>query len=161
MTENAEDYVPGASLPRRPQPREKDTDDLIRIGEEEFFNFLSKARPEFEAVAKTVRDFESGAVDTDALGVASLGAYMSAERKTTLLLCTTNAARRRGRGQRDDERDDEASPMRYGNTRSAVDFMATSRLFTQVGFVGNTGTPNARNQEVMAATKAPAKVLTT
>ncbi len=72
MTENTEDYVLGVSLPRGRSPREKDTDDLIKIGEEEFFNFLSKARPEFEAVAKTVRDFESGAVDTDALGVASL-----------------------------------------------------------------------------------------
>lgn len=155
-------YVLGASLPRGRSPRDRDTDDLAKIGKE-FFDFLSKARPEFEAVAKTVRAFEAGEVDTDALGMSSLGAYMAAERKKTLLLSTTTLRVIAGAVHAAMTRDGEASPMPYVDSLSAVDFAPTSRLFTQptVGFVGNTGTPNARNQEVMAATKALAKVLTT
>lgn len=151
-------FVLGASLPRGRSPREKGTDDLVKIGEE-FFDFLSKARPEFETIAKTVRDFESGVVDLDALGVASLGAFMSAERRKTLLLSTTTLRVIAGAVNEAMTRDDETSPMVYVNALSTVDFTPTSRLFTQVGFVGSTGTPNARNQEVMGATKALAKVL--
>jgi len=149
-------YVLGTTLPRGRSPRDKDTDELIKLGTE-FFDLLTAARSEYKGVADQVR-----ALHGEEDGEAALGSYMAAERKKTLLLSTTTLRVIAGAVHVAMKRDGEASPAAYVDSLAAVDFSPTSRLFTQpsVGFVGNTGTPNARNQEVMAATNALAKVLT-
>lgn len=147
-------YVLGTTLPRGRSPRDKDTEELVKLGSQ-FFDFLSASRSEYETVATTVRTFQA---EED--GAKPLGTYMAAERKKTLLLSTTTLRVIAGAIHEAMARDGEEDPMAYVSSLAAVDFTPTSRLFTQVGFVGNTGTPNARNQEVVAATRALAKVLT-
>lgn len=55
-------------------------------------------------------------------------------------------------------RDGQSDPMKYRDGL-ANDFAPNSYLSTRADFVGSSGTPSARNQEVMAATTALARVL--
>lgn len=147
-------YVLGTTLPRGRSPRDKDTDELTMLGTH-FFDFLSESRPEFEEVANIVRSLQANG------DLKALGARMGVERKKTLLLSTTTLRVIAGAVHIAMERDGAKNPTPYAESLGEVDFTPTSRLFTRVGFVGNTGTPNARNQEVLAATSALARVLTT
>lgn len=147
-------YVLGTTLPRGRSPRDKETDELVALGTK-FFDTLSAARPEFGTVAEQVRQLNAEDGDPKALGT-----YMSEQRKATILLSTTTLRVIAGAMHEAMKRDDEDDPNRYADALRAVDFTPTSRLFTQADFIGSTGTPNARNQEVMAATRALTKVLT-
>jgi len=146
-------YVLGTTLPRGRSPRGKDTDELVVLGTQ-FLDLLASARSEYTEVADTARDLLA---EED--GVKLVGNYMSKERKQTLLLSTTTLRVIAGAVHVAMKRDGEDDPLRYADSLARVDFTPTSRLFTKAGFVGPTGTPSARNQEVMEATRALAKVL--
>lgn len=146
-------YTLGTTLPRGRSPRGKDTDELVEAGTA-FFDLLAAARAEYTTVADTVRDLLN---DED--GEQEVGKYMAAERKKSLLLSTTTLRVIAGAVHLAVKRDGGGDPMRYADSLSEVDFTPQSRLFTKVGFVGPTGTPSARNQEVLGATQALAKVL--
>lgn len=146
-------YVLGTTLPRGRSPRGRDVDELVDSGRE-FFNLLAAARDEYTTVADTARDYLS-----EPEGDKLVGNYMASERKKTLLLSTTTLRVIAGAVHVAMKRDGETDPMKYRDSLAAVDFTPKSRLFTDAGFVGPTGTPSARNQEVLAATSALAKVL--
>lgn len=146
-------YVLGTTLPRGRSPRDKSVEELTKLGQE-FFDLLSAARPEYLEVATTAADL----LAEDPSGKKA-GAFMATQRKQTLLLSTTTLRVIAGAVHTAMDSDKETDPMKYKASLAAVDFAPTSNLFTQAGFVGRSGTPNARNQEVMAATKSLAAVL--
>ncbi|MFW6773199.1 DNA sulfur modification protein DndB [Nocardioides sp. CPCC 205120] len=146
-------YVLGANVPRGRSPRDRDVDTLVQLGGE-LFDTLASSRDEFAAVTAQVRSFMM-----DDGSPTALGAYMAAERRATLLLSTTTLRVIAGALREALSRDNESDPLRYVYSLSQVDFTPDSPLFNAAGFVGRTGTPSARNQEVMAATRALAAVL--
>lgn len=148
-------YVLGTTLPRGRSPRGKETEELVELGRT-FLDLLAKARSEYTTVADTARDLLA---DED--GEKLVGTFMSQERKKTLLLSTTTLRVIAGAVHLAMKRDEETDPMKYVDSLAAVDFTPTSKLFRNAGFVGPSGTPSARNQEVIEATKALAKVLRT
>ena len=153
-------YALGTNLPRGRSPRDKSTEQLVLLGTE-FLNLLSAARSEYGDIAKIADDLFS-----QADGLKLGGDYMSKARKETLLLSTTTLRVIAGAVHIAMERDEKKAglghkkdPMAYVDSLARVDFTPSSLLFTKAGFVGPTGTPSARNQEVMEATRALARVL--
>jgi len=146
-------YVLGTTLPRGRSPRDREVYELVDLGQG-FFDLLAAARDEYTTVATAGR-----ACLDQPDGDKLMGAYMAAQRKTTLLLSTTTLRVIAGAVHLAMKRDGETDPARYRESLAAVDFAPTSTLFTKAGFVGPSGTPSARNQEVQAATAALAKVL--
>ena len=141
-------YVLGTTLPRGRSPRDKGVKELTARGGQ-LFDLLSAARGEYTVIAEQARSYPS-----DATGLKELGTYMGVERKKTLLLSTTTLRVIAGALNSAMKRDGQDDPMVYRKSLAGVDFSPSSPLFTQVGFVGPTGTPSARNQEVSAATTA-------
>lgn len=144
-------YVLGKSLPRGRSPRDREVSELIEFGTE-LFDTLSAARPEFGRVREEALTIEDP---------RERGAFMSRERKATLLLSTTTLRVIAGALHQAMDEDDEIDPGRYIKRLSTIDFTPQSHLFNKEGveFVGRGGTPSARNQEVMAATAALAEAL--
>lgn len=146
-------YTLGTTLPRGRSPRDRSVEELVALGTQ-LLNIISAARGEYSEVAAKAREFPD---DED--GLNERGRFMAAERKRTLLLSTTTFRVIAGALHTAMKRDKETDPMRYCEPLKAVDFTPSSRLFTRAGFVGPSGTPSARNQEVLEATKALARAL--
>ena len=143
-------YVLGPTLPRGRSPRDKSAEELYEIGDR-LYGVLADARDEFRVVAEGAKDV---AEDEKALA-----ALMATERRKTLLLSTTTLRVVAGALHVAMKRDKETDPAAYRESLARADFSSKSRLFNDVGFVGRNGTPSARNQEVLDATKALAAVL--
>ena len=131
----------------------RSVEELIELGTQ-FFDTLADARPEFEEVADRVRELQA-----EPGNERELGTYMADQRKQTILLSTTTLRVIAGAMHKAMARDEEDSPKVYAEALGAVDFTPKSKLFVSAGFVGQNGTPNARNQEVIAATNSLEKVL--
>lgn len=144
-------YDLGMILPRGRSPKHKGEDDLIALGTE-LFHLIGEARPEFNNVRDTLANLETTKEQGDA---------MRRMRRETLLLSTTTLRVVAGALHLAMKDDGESDITLYRGPLSKVDFRPTSKLFTDpdVNFVGGTGTPSARNQEVFAATKALAEEL--
>lgn len=143
-------YVLGPQLPRGRSPRDKGDEELYALGAQ-LFDVLAEARDEFASVRERAKQ---AAGDDKALGD-----LMAAERRQTLLLSTTTLRVVSGALHVAMKRDQVEDPKRYRDSLAKVNFTSSSSLFNDVGFVGRNGTPSARNQEVLEATKALAAVL--
>ena len=144
-------FVLGKTLPRGRSPRDIAVDELVERGTA-FFDVVEAARLEFTKVRLEASEIVSE---------RARGEYMAEARKTTLLLSTTTLRVIAGALNQAMREDDEDDPTLYVKNLARVDFTPRSPLLTAPGvdFVGRGGTPNARNQEVMAATAALAGVL--
>lgn len=136
----------GMVLPRGRSPKNKSEEELVELGTD-LFDVINKARPEYGQVRDIVESSVPGKELSDA---------MKRYRKSTLLLSTTTLRVIAGglhEAMKIDETDDVEQ---YVDRLAAIDFKPDSELFNseEVSFVGNSGTPSARNQEVFAATKA-------
>lgn len=126
----------GTTIPRG-RPPKREVDDLIAIGDD-FFNLLGKARPEFEQAA-----------DLEAVQMKSF-------RESTILFSTTTLRAIAGAVHEAAAlTGDDDFETAFADALGAIDFRPTAQMFLAAGFVspGKT-TPNARNQEVQAATVA-------
>ena len=125
----------GLSIPRGRLPK-KEVEDLVALGTN-FFDLLQQARPEF----------------TEAAGMT--GAEMKEFREETILFSTTTLRALAGAVHEASRRDEVNDFTVYSESLAEIDFAPTSEIFQSAGFVspGKT-TPNARNQEVQAATNA-------
>lgn len=125
----------GIVLPRGRQPK-YDPAAIYELGSQ-FFDLLSESRPEFARASK--------------LSVSE----MKEMRDETILFSTTTLRAIAGAIYlaMNDEKVD--SPLHFVAGLASIDFSPRAELFKHAGFVspGKT-TPNARNQEVMAATLA-------
>lgn len=141
----------GMVLPRGRSPKTRDVPTLVATGTR-LFNLIDTARPEYQQVKDALAATEPGKEQAD---------LMKGERKKTLLLSTTTLRVIAGALNEAMKEDSETDVDLYRDRLNAIDFTPTSPLFTnpQVNFVGGTGTPSARNQEVFAATKALAQAI--
>jgi len=144
-------YDLGMVLPRGRSPKNKDVPSLVEIGDE-LFDLINDARPEFREIKAQLAAKEPG---------KEQGELMKVERRKTLLFSTTTLRVIAGALNEAMKEDEETDVSLYRDRLGLIDFKPTSRLFTDpdVNFVGGTGTPSARNQEVFAATKALAKAI--
>jgi DGQHR domain-containing protein len=144
-------YDLGMVLPRGRSPKDKSVDTLVEIGTR-MFDLIGSARPEYAEVRNIITKSEPG---------RELGAAMKEHRKSTLLLSTTTLRVIAGALNDAMKNDGETDVTLYRERLSQIDFTPRSTLFNNpdVNFVGNSGTPSARNQEVFAATKALAGAL--
>jgi DNA sulfur modification protein DndB len=130
----------GQSVPRgRLDPVE--VDDLIERGSR-FFDLLQEARPEFT---------EAAAMSAD---------EMKAFREETILFSTTTLRAIAGAVHDAAEKVGTDELEAFADALRKINFKPDAEVFVEAGFVspGKT-TPNARNQEVAAATKAIAELL--
>lgn len=148
-------FVLGKQLPRGRSPRDRDKDELIVLGTQ-LFDVIAAARPELDGVRKDLEDLKAESDDPKVIG-----RHMRDLRRSTLLLSTTTLRVIAGALNEAMTADGEKDPFAYVKRLEAIDFSPDSPLFTseEVNFVGKGGTPSARNQEVMAATKALATAL--
>jgi DGQHR domain-containing protein len=118
-------------------------DDLVALGNE-FFDLLRDARPEFSEFLALADRYS----DSPAEHVKAIKAY----RETTLLLSSTTL--RVIAGAVKEAMNETGKPItEFREPLAAIDFRPTNARFQQVGFVTpGKSTPNARNQEVLAAT---------
>lgn len=144
-------YDLGMVLPRGRSPKTKDVPSLIEIGTE-LFDLINNARPEFREIKAQLATKEPG---------KEQGELMKVERRKTLLFSTTTLRVIAGALNEAMKEDRETDVSLYRDRLELIDFKPSSRLFTDpdVNFVGGTGTPSARNQEVFAATKALARAI--
>lgn len=141
----------GMVLPRGRSPKTKDVPALLDLGND-LFTLIDQARPEYQNIKDMLASTVPGKDQAE---------LMRLERKKTLLFSTTTLRVIAGALNEAMKEDDESDVNLYSDRLSHVDFSPTSKLFTdpQVNFVGGTGTPSARNQEVFAATKALARAI--
>lgn len=141
----------GMVLPRGRSPKEKSDEELFGIGTK-LFDVITSARPEFGEVRDLIDQITEPKELTE---------QMRAKRKSTLLLSTTTLRVIAGALNEAMKEDGNTDVSLYRDNLARIDFKPDSRLFNdpQVNFVGNSGTPSARNQEVFAATKALAGAL--
>jgi DGQHR domain-containing protein len=141
----------GMVLPRGRSPKDKDEATLVEIGTQ-LFDVVSAARKEYSDVRELIDGKELG---------RELSAAMQAERKKTILLSTTTLRVIAGALNEAMKQDGETDAMRYVERLKTIDFTPKSKLFNRpdVLFIGNSGTPSARNQEVFAATRALAEAI--
>jgi DGQHR domain-containing protein len=134
----------GRTLPSgRVSSHAHSVDDLVEIGNE-FFNLLRDARSEFpEFLSLAAQHTESP---------AELVKAIKAYRETTLLLSSTTL--RVIAGALKEAMAETGKPMvDFRQQLAAIDFRPSNSRFQEVGFVTpGKSTPNARNQEVLAAT---------
>jgi DNA sulfur modification protein DndB len=144
-------YDLGMVLPRGRSPKTKGVPELVKIGTE-LFDLVGSARPEFKYIRELTDSVEPG---------KGLGDAMKLMRKTTLLLSTTTLRVVAGALNEAMKEDGETNVALYKDRLALIDFKPDSALFNDeaVNYVGNNGTPSARNQEVFAATKALAHAL--
>jgi DGQHR domain-containing protein len=130
----------GPSVPRGRLPK-KEIDELVDVGTN-FFDLLQQARPEF----------------TKAAGMTS--EEMKAYREATILFSTTTLRALAGAVYEAVQDGDVDDLTEFADALSRIDFAPNAQIFQDAGFVspGKT-TPNARNQEVQAATLAIKKKL--
>lgn len=131
----------GLTIPRGRLPK-REVDDLVDLGTN-FFDLLHEARPEFTKAAS--------------MSVEEMKAY----REQTILFSTTTLRALAGavyEAAQDKQIDDLTD---FTDSLSKIDFAPSAKIFRDSGFVspGKT-TPNARNQEVHAATMAIKRELT-
>ena len=144
-------YDLGMVLPRGRSPKDKTEDELVAIGTQ-LFDVISSARPEYREIRDLVESAEPG---------RELSAEIKRLRKKTLLLSTTTLRVIAG-ALNDAMKQDEVSDVTLYTERLAdVDFAPDSVTFNNdnVTFVGQNGTPSARNQEVFGATKELSKAI--
>lgn len=143
-------YDLGMVLPRGRSPKSKDVPTLVALGTE-LFDLINAARPEFQDIKDKLAHADPG----------ELADLMRTERRKTLLFSTTTLRVIAGALNEAMKEDDETDVTLYKSRLADVDFSPASKLFTdpKVNFVGGTGTPSARNQEVFAATKALANAI--
>lgn len=141
----------GMVLPRGRSPKDKSEEQLIEIGTR-LFDVVSAARPEYAEVRDVINTTEPG---------KELSTAMQAERKKTILLSTTTLRVIAGALHEAMKQDGETDAMKYVDRLALIDFKPNSALFNRadVLFIGNNGTPSARNQEVFSATKALAETI--
>ena len=141
----------GMILPRGRSPKDKTPDELVEIGND-LFDLIYAARPEYREVRDFVENSEPGREQTDHIKVL---------RRKTLLLSTTTLRVVAGALHEAMKADGTDDVSLYKERLGAVDFTPTSPLFTSqdLQFVGNNGTPSARNQEVFGATRALAEAI--
>lgn len=131
----------GSVLPRG-RAQKQDANDLFDLGSK-FFDVLDKARPEFAAAAQIAEDYTGD----------DLVAEMKTLRESSILFSTTTL--RAIAGAVHDVIElvgfDEGFLIKG---LASIDFKPSSPAFIKVGFVTPPkSTPNARNQEVLAASK--------
>jgi len=141
----------GMVLPRGRSPKAKSVEELVEIGGQ-LFGVIDQARPEFAEVREFITSTDTG---------KDMATGMQRLRKSTLLLSTTTLRVIAGALHEAMKLDGETDAMQYVPRLAAIDFKPNSRLFNspEVNFVGQSGTPSARNQEVFAATKALAEAI--
>jgi len=144
-------YDLGMVLPRGRSPKAKDVPTLIELGDE-LFDLIDGARSEFQDIKDQLATAEPGKEQAE---------LMRSERRKTLLFSTTTLRVIAGALNEAMKEDGETDVQLYKERLAHIDFTPDSKLFTdpQVNFVGGTGTPSARNQEVFAATKALARAI--
>ncbi|MBN0041850.1 DNA sulfur modification protein DndB [Cellulosimicrobium cellulans] len=131
----------GLTVPRGRLPK-KDVDDLVDLGTN-FFDLLQEARAEFtKAAGMTVGE-------------------MKAYREQTILFSTTTLRALAGAVYEAAQEKQISDLTEFADSLSKIDFSPDAAIFVNAGFVspGKT-TPNARNQEVHAATIAIKEELT-
>lgn len=135
----------GVTLPRGRSPR-YDADDLYKIGGA-FFDTLGEARPEFDRMKE--------------LAVLSQGDpkefadTMQALRSVSIVYSTTTLRAIAGAFHLAMEEAGTSDPSQFKKGLASIDFAPNAELFRKTGFVSpGKSTPNARNQEVLAATYA-------
>ncbi len=132
----------GSVLPRGRQPK-YDPVELYQLGSE-FFDVLSESRPEFAEAAQIGEDYTG----SDLVG------EMKAMREKSIVFSTTTLRAIAGAVH------DVIELVGYDkqflvNGLAAIDFSPSARMFQECGFVSpGKSTPNARNQEVLAASTA-------
>jgi len=144
-------YDLGMVLPRGRSPKRRSVDELIEIGTE-LFDVIDAARPEYADIKDHLARLEPGKEQGD---------LMKIERRKTLLFSTTTLRVIAGALHEAKKADGQDDVQPYRDRLARIDFKPDSKLFTdpQVNFVGGTGTPSARNQEVFAATRALAEAI--
>ena len=134
----------GRTLPSgRVASHSHSVDDLVELGNE-FFDLLREARPELTQLMTLDDEY----ADSPAERVKAIKAF----RDTTLLLSSTTL--RVIAGAIKEAMSETGKPMGdFRQPLAAIDFRPTNSRFQEVGFVTpGKSTPNARNQEVLAAT---------
>lgn len=141
----------GMVLPRGRSPKDKTEDELVAIGTQ-LFDVIALARPEYQELRDLVESSEPS---------RELSAEIQRLRKKTLLLSTTTLRVVAGALNEAMKHDGTTDVALYKERLAAVDFTPDSPVFTndRVTFVGQNGTPSARNQEVFGATKELADVI--
>jgi len=144
-------YDLGMVLPRGRSPKRRTVPELIEVGTE-LFDVIDAARPEYGEIKDELARLEPGKEQGD---------LMKTERRKTLLFSTTTLRVIAGALHEAKKIDGQDDVQLYRDRLARIDFKPDSKLFTdpQVNFVGGTGTPSARNQEVFAATRALAEAI--
>lgn len=133
----------GIVLPRGKQPK-YDPDELLSVGSE-FFDLLGDSRPEFEKAALLGEEYDDG----------ELAVAMKELRESSILFSTTTLRAIAGAVHLAMTETGATDPRSFGRGLAAIDFAPSAKLFQDSGFVTpGKSTPNARNQEVLAATHA-------
>ncbi len=133
----------GLSLPRGRQPKQ-DPEAVFNLGSS-FFDLLADSRPEFVEAAKLSEQYSGGA----------LVEAVKALREQSILFSTTTLRAVAGAIYLCMLRHETGDPRHFAQGLAAIDFSPEAEMFISSGFLtpGKT-TPNARNQEVLAATVA-------
>lgn len=139
----------GMILPRGRSPKEKSDEELFQIGMD-LFDLIAAARPEFQDARDALKAAGSEAEKKE---------VMKKFRRESLLASTTTLRVIAGALHEAMDHDGQEQVQVYKDKLKGIDFTPASELFNRVDFVGRGGTPVARNQEVVAATKALAEAL--
>lgn len=133
----------GLVLPRGRQPKH-DPDELFELGSK-FFDLLSDSRPEFAVAAKL----------SEELAGSELATQMRALREESILFSTTTLRAIAGAVHTVMNTENVDDPRVFAKGLASIDFSPAAKMFVDCGFVTpGKSTPNARNQEVLAATVA-------
>ena len=133
----------GLVLPRGRQPK-RDADELFELGSR-FFDLLSDSRPEFEQAAKLSEEYSG----------RELAARMRPLREESILFSTTTLRAIAGAVHTVMYTHSVDDPRAFVKGLASIDFSPEAEMFQDCGFVTRgKSTPNARNQEVLAATVA-------
>jgi len=137
----------GSVLPRGRQPK-YDEDDLYQLGSD-FFDVLAASRPEFEEAASI----------GDTLDGAELATAMKLMREKSIVFSTTTLRAIAGAVHEVITLVGDDKQLLIDGL-AAIDFSPAAPMFRDCGFVSpGKSTPNARNQEVLAASTAIAKAI--
>jgi len=137
----------GTVLPRGRQPK-RDPAELYQVGSD-FFDVLSESRPEFAEAAALGEEFGE---------TASYVQDMKAMREKSILFSTTTLRAIAGAVHDVVELGFDKQYLIEGLAK--IDFSPDAVMFQECGFVSpGKSTPNARNQEVLAASNAIKKAL--
>ncbi len=133
----------GLVLPRGRQPK-RDADELFELGSK-FFDLLADSRPEFEEAAKLSEEYSG----------SELAARIRPLREESILFSTTTLRAIAGAVHTVMYTQSVDDPRAFVKGLASIDFSPKAEMFQECGFVTpGKSTPNARNQEVLAATVA-------